>query len=66
MRREHRRRLVEDEQARAAIELLDDLDPLLRADREFLDARIRIELQPGALRSLGGPDPNETGVCKPA
>ena len=39
--REHRRRLVEDQQVDAPIERLQDLDPLLLADGEVLDDRAR-------------------------
>ena len=38
LRREHGRRLVEDEDVRAAVERLEDLDPLLLADGDVLDA----------------------------
>ena len=39
LRREHRGRLVEDEDVRAAVERLQDLDALLLADRDVLDPR---------------------------
>ena len=41
LRHEHRRRLVEDEDAGAAVEHLEDLDPLPVADAEVLDQRGR-------------------------
>ena len=43
LRREHRRRLVHDEDPRVAVERLQDLDPLLLADRELPDARARVD-----------------------
>ena len=45
-RRQHAGRLVEDQDVGAAIERLQDLDALLQADRQFLDDRVRIDLQP--------------------
>jgi hypothetical protein len=54
---EHRGRLVEDQQAGVAVERLEDLDPLLEADREVLDQRVGVDRQPGALgqfTDLGG------------
>jgi hypothetical protein len=60
LRREHRRRLVEDQDARIPIERLQDLDALALAHRERADARRRIDAQPealgrrGELRARGG------------
>ena len=49
LRGEHRRGLVENEHARLAEERLEDLDPLLHADRQVLDQRVGIDLEPVAL-----------------
>ena len=43
LRREHRSRLVEDEDVGVPVERLQDLDPLLLADRDVLDARGRVD-----------------------
>ena len=43
LRRQHRRRLVEDQDARVAVERLEDLHPLLLADRELPDPRARVD-----------------------
>ena len=53
LRRQHRGRLVEDQDARLAVERLEDLDPLLLADRELPDPRPRIDGDPVALAELG-------------
>ena len=45
LRREHGRRLVEDQQPRLAVERLQQLDPLLLADRQGLDRALRIDRQ---------------------
>ena len=55
LRREHRRRLVEDEDVRAAVERLQDLDALLLADRDVLDAGMRVDGQRVALGELADP-----------
>ena len=52
-RREHRRRLVEDEHLGVAPEALDDLDPLPHAGRQVADARVGIDLEPVLLADLG-------------
>ena len=44
-RRQHRGRLVEHQDFRAAHQRLQDLDPLLQADRQFADDRVRIDLE---------------------
>ena len=44
--RQHRGRLVEDEDAGAAIEHLQDLDALLLADREAVDAPVGVDREP--------------------
>ena len=49
LRREHGRRFVEDEDARVAVESLQDLDALLLADRERADLDVRIDLEAEAL-----------------
>ena len=41
LRRQHGGRLVEDQDLRAAVERLQDLDALLLADRDAVDARVR-------------------------
>ena len=46
LRREHGGRLVEDQDPRLAVERLQDLDPLLLADRELPDARARVDAMP--------------------
>src|SRR2546428_5514065 len=43
LRRQHGRRLVEDEQLAAAVQDLDDLDTLLQSERDVLDARRRLD-----------------------
>ena len=43
LRRQHGRRLVEDEDVGAAIERLQDLDALLLADRDVLDEGVRVD-----------------------
>ena len=43
LRRQHRRRLVEDQQRDVAVERLDDLDALPLADRELPDQRLRVD-----------------------
>ena len=50
LRRQHRRRLVEDQDLGAAEEGLQDLDPLLLADADVLDAGVRVD---GELERLG-------------
>src|SRR5579884_1229399 len=46
LRRQHGRRLVEDEHVRAAVERLEDLDALLLADGDRADERGRIDGEP--------------------
>jgi hypothetical protein len=53
--REHRRRLVEDQHVRAAVQRAQDLDALLLADADVLDARARVDRRPEALRQLAHP-----------
>ena len=45
LRRQHRGRLVEDQDARVAVERLEDLDALLLADADLLDDRVGIDGQ---------------------
>ena len=52
LRREHRGRLVQDQDARVPIERLEDLDALLLAERQLPDARARIDVEAVALRDL--------------
>ena len=63
LRGEHRGRLVQDQQVDVAGERLDDLDPLLDADRQVLDHRVRVDRQAVPLGDLGdlaaGPPPVE-------
>src|SRR5215210_5056172 len=47
--RQHGRRLVEDEDSRAPIERLEDLDPLLLPDAQLVDADARVEREPQLL-----------------
>ena len=53
LRREHRGRLVEHEDLGAAVERLQDLDALLLADRDPVDARVGVDGEPVTLRQLG-------------
>ena len=53
LRRQHRRRLVEDQDARVAVQRLEDLDALLLADGELPDARVGLHRQPVALGQRG-------------
>ena len=52
LRRQHRGRLVEDQDARAAVQRLQDLDPLALAHRQVADARVRVDGQAEALASV--------------
>ena len=52
LRGEHRAGLVEHEDPGVAIERLEDLDPLLGADRDVLDQRVGIDRQAVAVRQL--------------
>ena len=52
LRGEHRGRLVEDEHLGVAGEGLDDLDPLLHADRQIADQGIRVDVEAEAGRDL--------------
>jgi hypothetical protein len=45
-RRQHRRRLVEEERPRPPVQLLDELDPLALAEGEVRHFAVRVELQP--------------------
>ena len=51
-RGEHRRRLVQDQHVRLPDQRLDDLDPLLDADRQVLDQRVRVDVEPVAVGEL--------------
>ena len=53
LRRQHRRRLVEDQDPRLAVERLEDLHPLLLADGELPDLRPRVDREPEAVAELG-------------
>ena len=52
LRGEHRGRLVQDQQVDVAGERLDDLHPLLRADRQVLHQGVRVDRQAVALGGL--------------
>ena len=54
-RRQHRRRLVEHQDVRAAHQRFQDLDPLLQADRQFADDGVRIDLEAVFAPELGEP-----------
>ena len=47
--REDRGRLVEDDDLRVPVERLEDLDPLLPADRQGADQRVRVDVEPEPL-----------------
>ena len=55
LRREHRGRLVEDQQRDVPVERLDDLHPLALADRELPDHGVGVDLEPVALGQLADP-----------
>ena len=52
LRRQHCSRLVEDEDVRAAVERLQDLDPLLLTDRDVLDPRVRVDAEAELTREV--------------
>ena len=52
LRRQHRRRLVEDQDVGAAVERLQDLDALLLADRDVVDPRVRVDREAERSRQL--------------
>ena len=52
LRRQDGRRLIENQYVRAAIESLQDLDPLLLADGDRLDARLRVDREVERSREL--------------
>ena len=54
-RRQHRGRLVEHQNLRAAHQRFEDLDPLLQADRQFADDRVGIDLEAVFAPELGEP-----------
>ncbi len=62
LRGEHRRRFVQDEHRRLAVERLDDLDPLQHPDGKLVDARGRVDGQPVALGDLGDPPFGRTPI----
>ena len=57
LRREHGGRLVEDQDPRVAVESLQDLDPLLLAQRELPDARLRVDIHARSGRRARRPWP---------
>ena len=52
LRHEHRGRLVEDEDPGAAVEDLEDLDPLAVADAEVLDQGVGVDVEPVGVGDL--------------
>ena len=52
-RRQDRGRLVENEDARVAVERLQNLDPLAHADRQIADTGVGVDRETVALRKLG-------------
>ena len=62
LRRQHRRRLVEDQDAGASPESLDDLDLLLLAESEGPGLRIRVDLDSEHRRELVQPRPGAAFV----
>ena len=52
LRRQHGRRLIEDQKPGAEIKCLDDLDPLLFADRQFGDQPVRRKLEAEAAAEI--------------
>ena len=61
LRGEHRGRLVHDQDPGAAVEHLQDLDPLLLADRELPDPGAGVDLQAEPLRQLRRSPPPTSG-----
>ena len=61
LRREDGGRLVHDQDARLTVERLQDLDPLLLADRELPDPGARVDAEPVPLSELG-----DTALDRPA
>ena len=55
LRRQHRGRLVEDEDVRLAVERLEDLHALLLPDRDPVDPRVRVDGEPVAVGDLAHP-----------
>ena len=73
LRRQHRRRLVEDQHLGAAVERLQDLDALLLAERELPELRARVDgdlvalaelLGDGAGEQVSLPPEREAGRCQ--
>jgi hypothetical protein len=52
LRRQHGRRLVQDQDVGAAVDLLEDLHALLRAHRQIVDGGQRIDVEAVALADL--------------
>ncbi len=52
-RGEHRRGLVQDQHVGLPDQRLHDLDPLLEADRQVLDERVRVDVEAVAVRKVG-------------
>ncbi len=63
-RRQNRRRLVENQNARAPIERLEDFDALPRSDRQLADDRVRVHLQTMSLREFVDLGARGSGVHK--
>ena len=64
LRHEHRGRLVEDDDPRAAVEHLEDLHPLPVGDAEPLDQRVRVDVQAGGAGELADPGFGLRGRCR--
>ena len=61
LRRQHRRRLVEDEDARLARQRFQDLQPLADADGQIADAAVGIDLQTMLFSEM--PHEIARGIC---
>ena len=57
LRHQHRGRLVEDQDPGAAVEHLEDLDPLAVADAEVLDQRVGVDAEAVRVGDLDDPAP---------
>ena len=62
LRRQDRGRLVEHEDTGVAVERLEDLDPLLPADRQLADLDVRVDLEAEPLAELDDPPPRLLAV----
>ena len=62
LRGQHGGRLVEDQDLGAAVEGLEDLDPLLDADRQVADQRVGVDLEPELAGEVADPAVGLLGV----